>query len=166
MSWSDWLTSLVSWGALASSLVAIAGFLFVQRQVRQSERSLLGSTSQFCYQSMSALLMVLIDKPHLRPYLYENRPLPPPDEDGELRQQVLALAAHYADFFDALLLQDLLGNVPVHEYISVWKGFIQDMLTRNAVIRQYCVDHPTWYSPELLALAERATKSAQPTLVA
>jgi hypothetical protein len=151
----------VSWAALISALLAIAGLLVVRRQLRQAERSLLGATSQFCYASMSALLEILIDKPYLRPYLYEGAPLPNED-DTDLRQQVLAVAAHYADFFDTILLQGRLGNVSVHEYMHVWKGFIQSMLRTSPTIRNYCLEHPSWYSPALAEFASKAQSIGTP----
>jgi hypothetical protein len=149
---STGLQLAVSWAALISSLAAIGGVIVVRRQMGQGERTLLGATSQFCYGAMSQLLQLLIEKPHLRPYLYESVPLPDPS-DFELRQQVLAIGAQYADFFDAVLQQGSLGNVPVQEYIHVWKGFMQTMLESSFVIRDYIVDHKAWYTPELYQLA-------------
>jgi len=159
-SFSGGLQTAVVWAALVSSLVAIVGVFALRRQLRQSERSLLGSTSQFCYGAMSALLQVQIDKPHLRPFIYESKPLPVEGVDDDLREQVLALAANYADFFDAVLLQGALGNVSVYEYINVWKRFIDHMLSASPIIREYCLSNPTWYSPELVALAQSAAPVA------
>ncbi|HEX5925195.1 MAG TPA: hypothetical protein VFY45_15290 [Baekduia sp.] len=156
------LASAVSWAALASSLLAVVGLVVLRRQMRQSERSLLGDTSQFCYESMSVLLQQLVTHPRLRPYLYENATLPSSMSDGELRQQILAMAAQYADFFDALLLQEALGNISAHEYNSVWRRFTRHMLSSSSAIRDYCLEHPNWYSPELLVLARAAAPSTLP----
>ncbi len=150
----------VSWAALGSSAIAIGGIWILRKQVRQDERSLLGGTSQFCYESMSILLQQLVNNPRLRPYIYENQSLPTSNEDPLLRQQVLALTAQYADFFDALVLQEELGNIPSHEYRTVWRRFIRHMLTTSSAIRDYCVEHPNWYSPALVALAREATEVA------
>jgi hypothetical protein len=109
---------------------------------------------------MSVLLQQLVSNPQLRPYLYENMALPDPDAARELRQQVMAMVAQYADFFDALLLQADLGNISAHEYDSVWRRFVEHMLSSSSAIREYCLEHPQWYSPELLALARRAVVKA------
>jgi hypothetical protein len=101
---------------------------------------------------MSTLLQQLVANPQLRPYLYESQPLPD-DADIALRQQVLAIAAQYADFFDALMLLDGLGNIHDHEFTTVWRRFIQHMLTMSEAIRGYCLDHQNWYTPALVTLA-------------
>jgi hypothetical protein len=101
---------------------------------------------------MSTLLQQLVANPQLRPYLYESQALPD-DADIALRQQVLAIAAQYADFFDALMLLDSLGNVHDHEFTTVWHRFIRHMLTTSAAIREYCLDHQNWYTPALITLA-------------
>jgi hypothetical protein len=157
---TDLVQSIVSWAALLSSLAAIIGVLAIRNQLRQSERTLLGSTSQFCYTSMTQLLQILIDKPHLRPYLYEGKSVPS-DDQPDLRQQVLAIAAHYADFFDAVLLQGTLGNIAVHEYIEVWQGFISNMLQSSQVIRDYVLDHESWYTERLRCMASLAAEPSQ-----
>lgn len=154
---TDLLQAAISWAALLSALAAIVAVVVLRRQLKQSERTLLGSTSQFCYQSMTQLLQILIDKPHLRPYLYESKQMPS-DNEPDLKQQVIAVAAHYADFFDAVLLQGTLGNIAVHEYIEVWQGFIGNMLQTSEVIRQYVLDHESWYTERLRSMASDAAE--------
>ena len=154
---TDLLQAAISWAALLSALAAIVAVVVSRRQLKQSERTLLGSTSQFCYQSMTQLLQILIDKPHLRPYLYESKQMPS-DNEPDLKQQVIAVAAHYADFFDAVLLQGTLGNIAVHEYIEVWQGFIGNMLQTSEVIRQYVLDHESWYTERLRSMASDAAE--------
>jgi hypothetical protein len=149
------LTTAVSWAALASALMAMAGVWAVRRQSIQAERSLLGSTSQFCYESMSKLLQQLVTNPELRPYLYENESLSD-GADPALRQQVLAIAAQYVDFFDAVMLLESLGNVHDEEFSTVWRRFIRHMLTTSVAIRRYCLDHQNWYTPTLVMLAQQA----------
>jgi hypothetical protein len=150
------LTAAVSWAALISALVALVGIWVLRRQFQQAERSLLGSTSQFCYEAMSTLLQQLVTYPQLRPYLYDNQPVPSSEADAVLRQQVLAIAAQYADFFDALVLQQALGNIQSDEYNDVWRRFIRHMLTTSDAIRDYCVGHPNWYTPALVDMARAA----------
>lgn len=163
---TSWLTSAVSWAALASSVFAVAGLAVLRRQFKQSERTLLGNTSQFCYESMSILLQQLVANPHLRPYLYDNEPVPSAATEPVLVQQVLALAAQYVDFFDALILQEQLGNISAYEYQSVWRRFIRHMLASSNAIRGYCLEHPNWYSPGLVALARAADASRPPSEIA
>ena len=158
---TNWLQMAVSCAALVSSLIAVAGVVLLRRQIQHSERTLLGSTSQFCYEGMSSLLSVLVEHPHLRPYLYENAPLPSERERNDLRQQLFAIAGWYADFFDAILQQESLGNVPVAEYLHVWEGFIRNTLENSSVVRNYCLGHPTWYSPRLKELALVASEAGR-----
>jgi hypothetical protein len=149
----DWLQLGVGIAGLASALVALVGVLVVNRQLKLSKNTLLGGTSQFCYETMNRLLEILIDKPQLRPFLYEGVLLESISDSPDLQQQVIAISAYYADFFDAILLQQSLGNVHVEEYLHVWKGFIATMLITGPTIRSYCLQHPSWYSPELVELA-------------
>ncbi len=104
---------------------------------------------------MSTLLQQLVTNPQLRPYLYENESLSD-GTDPALRQQVLAIAAQYADFFDAVMLLESLGNVHSEEFSTVWRRFIRHMLTTSAAIRGYCLDHRNWYTPALVTLAQEA----------
>jgi hypothetical protein len=158
----SWLTAAVSWAALASSMLAVAGVAVLRRQFKQAERSLLGSTSQFCYESMSTLLQQLVAYPHLRPYLYGNAPLPSETTDPILHHQVVTLSAQYADFFDALVLQQELGNISDYEYRTVWRRFIRHMLVSSSAIREYCLEHSNWYSPTLVALARDSMSAPAP----
>ena len=153
---SSWLTSAVSWAALASSLLAVAGVVVLRRQFKQAERSLLGNTSQFLYESMSILLQQLVIHPHLRPYIYDVKAVPHGPGDAMLREQVAALSAQYADFFDAIMLQQALGNISEIEYRTVWRRFIRHMLASSTAIREYCLEHANWYSQGLVAMARDA----------
>lgn len=150
-----WTDKAVSWTALVSSLVAIRGFTVLRRQVKRDERNMKGAISQFGYSGMSRLLEILIEKPHLRPYIYDNRELPTSD-DLLVRDQVLALGEQYADFFDAVLHQNAHGNASVQEYIRVWKVSITRMLESSSVIRDFVLEHQEWYSPQLHSLARGA----------
>lgn len=105
---------------------------------------------------MSILLQQLVTHPHLRPYLYGDEALPSEAAEPVLREQITALAAQYVDFFDALILQQQLGNISDHEYSTVWRRFIRHMLVSSTAIRDYCLDHPNWYSPGLVNLAREA----------
>jgi hypothetical protein len=142
-SWTDVTQAIAS---VASVVVGLIGFLLVVYQIRQLQRSIYGSTFESLYSQENNILHVFIDKPHLRPYFYDNKAIDPSDENYN---QVMAIAELCTDFFEHLSLAQ--ENLPP-ETRSRWNRCIIDFYRSSPALRlqiQTCRD---WSCDELLTL--------------
>jgi hypothetical protein len=149
---NSWLTSITLTSSIASLITAISAltaFVFLRRQQIQTERQIIGATSRYMYEEMGRLLGILLDHPELRPFIYEGHAL---DQAAtkEQRQQILALAGLYSDFFEQLLYQRTFGNLSVDEYSETWEHFTRTILTSSEVLRNYALDNPDYYGSAYL----------------
>ena len=88
---------------------------------------------QAVYQHMTAEwidhLKMMVEKPALRPYFEDSMPLPP---DGDLRQQILAMAAVRLDAMDAILT--FAGVQGQADEIGGWRNTFLAAFQRSVVL--------------------------------
>jgi hypothetical protein len=157
-SWATWATLASSVAAVLTAVATLVAFIFLRHQQQQTERQINGATSRYMYEEMSKLLGIFLDKPELRPFIYDGKPI----DDGmsaEQKQQVLALAGLYADFFEQLLYQRTFGNLSVEEYESTWSEFIQTLLSASVVLREFAIANSSLYSPQFVTLVAECAPS-------
>jgi hypothetical protein len=129
--------------ALAAILVNIAGFMLVSYQVRQQAVATRGETyASLCGLSYD-ILKLFVDRPHLYPYFYEQKPL---SDAGDHRVEVLACCEMIANYCDNTALQA--ESIP-REILDRWRNFIRGQLRMSAVLRDFLREYRSWYSPEL-----------------
>lgn len=152
-SWIQWASLASSGAAVVTAIAAVIAFSFLRHQQSQIERQIRGTTSRFMYEEMSRLLCVFIERPELRPYIYEGKTL-----DSTLdpldHQRVLAVAGLYADFFEQLLYQHNFGNLSSAEYTATWVTFSTAVLGQSPVICQHVSSNPKYYSRDFVEYVE------------
>jgi hypothetical protein len=142
-SWTDVTQAIAS---AASVVVGLIGFLLVVYQIRQLQRSIYGSTFESLYSQENNILHVFIDKPHLRPYFYDNKAVDP--SDGNYNQ-VMAIAELCTDFFEHLSLAQ--ENLPPETRFR-WNRCIVDFYNSSPALRLHIQTYRDWYCDELLNL--------------
>lgn len=149
--WLNWATLASSAASLITAIAALIAFVFLKIQQRQTERQITGTTSRYMYEEMSKLLGILLENPDLRPFIYEGRSLDLAATESQ-RQQVLAIAGLYSDFFEQLLYQRNFGNLSKDEYAGTWQQFINTILASSTVLRDFALQNRSYYGAEYMDL--------------
>jgi hypothetical protein len=92
---------------------------------------------------------LFIDFPHLRPYFYDNVPVPADSGD---RNQVLAAAEFFLDVLECIWDRK---SEYSRKDVAAWQRWILDLFDTAPVLRTYFVETSTWY-PTLLDLHTQA----------
>lgn len=128
-------------------LLTMIVFGYQAREMAQQSRAGAAATRASVYQSI-AQQMQEIDKlfvvhPHLRPFIYENKPTP---REEPTRTQVLALSELLVDFFDNFVAQS--GQIPSHLY-EPWERYARSVMETSPSMCVFWSQNREWYS-ELL----------------
>lgn len=133
-------------GGLFGALVG--GFYTLRAATRQIDIMLMqirGDVNERLFNQNQTILEFLGNHPHLRPYLYDNKPINDcPDDEG--RDQIRLVAEMATGFLEIIAVSIL--EMPVHDK-QLWKQYIVDIYRTSPAIREHLDESRDWYSPEL-----------------
>lgn len=124
-------------GAIASSL-ALVGLLGIYKQIRSEQLALNTQTSWTMYDASLSVLQMFVNQPELRPYFYDNRPLPMYEPE---RSRVLAMAEVVGDHLENIVISGKTGAI-ARDTFYVWVRYIFMMGRRSQVMRRFLSDRP------------------------
>jgi hypothetical protein len=123
----------------AVGLLAVAYTLFVE--ARRFRRTLaLSVHGQLLTSSFNALIM-LLERPELRPFLYEGRELSK-EVDLRLQQQVKIACEMYSDHFELVCLQ--MERLKSEGSWPGWVTHMTDVISRSPSLRQHFRETAAW----------------------
>jgi hypothetical protein len=122
------LNTIGTW--LGPAITAV-GFIFVWSQLKRERVSLETQTSWQVYGLSLNIQTLFIDNPELRPYFYEEAPLP---EVEPGRSKVLAMAEIICDHLESLVLSKEAMDIDV---MNVWVPYMQGLYRKSSVIRDF-----------------------------
>lgn len=93
---------------------------------------------------------VFLEYPLLRPYFYDNAPLPAADVDPELHHRVLAAAELVLDILESIWDRKSTFGEGFEES---WREWIHDAFAGSAAVRRVYSENEVWY-PVLKALRD------------
>jgi hypothetical protein len=132
---------------LGTLFVAMGGFLFLIRQVKQIERTISSAANVSLSAQSIEILKEMARSPGSYACIYENAPLP--DNDKQC-SEILCVCERVADYLDHVASQQAnLGPASQR-----WGRFVDDTLARSQVLRDYFRKYRNWYSPEPMARVE------------
>ena len=133
-------------GGLFGALVG--GFYTLRAATRQIDIMLMqirGDVHERLFNQNQTILEFLGNHPHLRPYLYDNKPINDcPDDEG--RDQIRLVAEMITGFLEISAIS--IPEMPVHEK-QLWKQFIVETYRSSPAIREYLDESRDLYSDEL-----------------
>lgn len=94
-----------------------------------------------------------ITYPELRPFFYENVPVPP---KHPARYRIEAIAESMLDLMDFSYTSMLVHPRYKENDEKAWRAWIVDSFRNSAPKRDFYDRHRTWYSDELIPLREMA----------
>jgi hypothetical protein len=139
--------SAVGVAAIVVSLITVAT-LERQNLLISSQREL--GTHTMLIDHNADLLRLLVQHPELRPYFYENVPLP---TSGDDRARALTMAEMWTDLFEQVVIQS--EHLPP-EMAPTWRQYAKDMYGSSSAIHAYFAESRDWYVTELQDLWHEA----------
>ena len=157
-------------GAIAAGVVSAAALvvslLFLARQTRASaEQNRLANqiasseVKADIFQSVDRILYRLLDFPSLRPFFYDDAPLPGVD-DVELRALVLTTAELFANVIERGL-DSYLNVDPASDFPNPMDAYARDVLAASPALRGLVASTPQWW-PHLAEWVSGAGVAPQP----
>ncbi len=115
-------------------------------QTRLSRNAVIAQTWQGLQQEGNDLSRLFVDKPHLRPYFYDSKPV---DGSDPNYNAVLAVCELYLDFFDAFQ-DDYVFELPDMDKNGknrlLWEQYFKDMFSSSPALCSYAKGKESWYS--------------------
>ena len=124
-------------GAVASML-ALVGLLGIYKQIKSEQLALNTQTSWTMYDASLSVLQMFVNEPGLRPYFYDNRPLPMYEP---ARSRVLAAAEVVGDHLENIVMSGKTEAI-ARDTFYVWVRYIYMMGRRSQVMRRFLGDRP------------------------
>lgn len=146
--WPEILEALGTW---ATALAAVIGFIFIQRQISQAERTIRGTTHERLTAESFEVLRFLASVPRTYAYFYEGKEL---DGDEEHRESILYATEALANYAEHVIAEK--PNMTEADW-KVWRRFLDDTFRRAPIVRNHVERHSDWYAPELLEIANQAS---------
>jgi len=144
--WTDIAQAI---GSIVSCGVTIIGFIFVYKQLKQVEQTIQKDSLESLYGRVHEIHQVILNDPQLRPFFYENRPLP---DDEMLLNKVAVFSEMVLDFYELISHQkDFMPS----DLFDSWETYIKDLYRRSPVLKDHLHKHSTWYSAEMRAFLTR-----------
>jgi len=138
---------LTAISTLTYTLAAVAGFYYLNKQMRHMRRSINSQTYQSIYSRGFENMELLLEYPELRPYFYENKSIR--KIDPMEYQKVMALSEIILDFFEHLLAEK---ETFTPENFEHWKWYMRDIYSRSEAMRVFLADKEDYYNRELLEI--------------
>jgi hypothetical protein len=155
------LSSPVQWTAAAQILVSVIGFFFVGRQVLLLGRNTRGSAQDRLYAHYTEVCKLFMQNPHLRPYFYDNMPVP--ENDPKLRGEVDAMCEAIWGLIEHSVVQKC--NLPDDGWRGCWLPYARERIEKSRELTGFFDLNAGWYTHALReTLREiRREPSAAPT---
>ena len=107
--WTDIAQAI---GSVVSCLIGIIGFYVVAKQLKQVDKAIRKEALESLYGRVYEIQQVVLQDPQLRPFFYDNKPLP---EDTDTLNKLLVLSEMVLDFYELITLQkEFMPSDPLH----------------------------------------------------
>jgi hypothetical protein len=132
--------------AILSIVITLLGYIFLFRQITQTNKGIQHSSGVAIYSISSEFYKFLADNSKLRPYFYNNKEVIENDNDQD---KLLAMCEYLADFFEFVIIESK-GLDP--RIFESWKDYMSVIYKNSPVFRFYLSKYKSNYTPELLAV--------------
>jgi hypothetical protein len=133
-------------GTIAGVVVSLIGFIFVSVQLRQNRSTIEGQIHALVYQLGNGIYIMFIEHPELRPYFYDNKPLP---QDETEREKVFAAAEMLCDFFEYVVH----GRTTMAKQLRQgWLTYMRAMYSDSTCLQHYLENYKINYTSEFIKI--------------
>lgn len=136
----------VKWTDVAQLGVAIVGFVLIWLQLAKLKKALAGDAYTSLYEQYVDVCKLFLQKPHLRPYFYEQRTVDSREPGSE---KTLAEIEIVAELMVGLLEHAALqqDSIPKEIYTQCWLEYTKDRFKSPSLVA-YWHENQRWYAKE------------------
>lgn len=144
--------------ALFSLATVVLTIVLVVRQTREMTRQSIYAaygTAGNIYKDVSIQMMeidrLFFEHPELRPYFYENQPLP---DDPREMTRIEALAELFMDFLDMVIVLETTTPPEMNIPWAEWQDYIAELYLSSPAIRHFYHANRDWYDAKVRELLD------------
>ncbi|MEU4676234.1 hypothetical protein [Micromonospora sp. NPDC023737] len=138
-----WTETAQAWAAIGAAAASVIALTAVVVQLRHLSWSLQTTARGATYNIGVRLKDVFIEHPHLRPYFFENRPVP---ADHPEYGRIATIAELCCIYLQEIAAQS--RNVSTANR-AAWFSLLRSLYESSPPVRSQLENHMTWYSEEL-----------------
>ncbi|GAA0657390.1 hypothetical protein GCM10009535_40510 [Streptomyces thermocarboxydovorans] len=153
MQWTDEVEAVATAVGSTAALIGLAALIV---QLRHLAEGLRASARRATYDIGVQIKLILIEHPHLRPFFFDNMPVPPGHPDAS---RIASLAELYCIYFQEIAEQ--WHNVSPRNR-AAWESLVRSMYRSSPPIREQFGRRLSWYSAELREFVELLQREPAP----
>lgn len=142
---ADWVNAYAAWtsaiGTWVGSIVVIVSVFILQRQIRETRRTIESAAIQGAYDVWVGIDQFFVQHPELRPFFYRAKPM---DEslDEASRRKVEAAAEMILD-----CMANVFHQLPTlgPEEREAYGNFLKDRYQTQPALKQFVDEYEHWY---------------------
>ena len=134
--------------------VSALGFVVVAWTLRVLVRSIDAQSSAGVAARQLEFDKVILAYPCLYKYFYQGHDI---GADDPTYTRVMTATQLLANYFDGYFRQQ--GMYQQMWPDRMWRGYIQDHITKSPALRRYLIDHPTWFASEFVQMSQSSVPS-------
>jgi hypothetical protein len=132
------------WAAITS----IVGFILLIYQIHRLHLTVQGETHSKLYTHYLEVTKLLLQKPRLRPYFYDGKPLDPSlAPDADLRIEVETMCEVFLGLLEHAVLQQ--GNLPGDSWNNCWRAYVRERFSSSPELARFFHANEKWYAEAL-----------------
>lgn len=139
------MSAPVAWPAVAQVLASVIGFFFVGYQLFLLGRNTRGSAQDRLYAHYMEVCKLFMQNPHLRPYFYDNMPVPA--DDRKLRAEVDVMCEAIWGLIEHSVVQKC--NLPNDGWNGCWLPYARERVERSNELTKFFDLNVNWYTQAL-----------------
>lgn len=140
--------------AAIAPLLTVASIYFVVRQLRKNEEATWSTTVEHVHARMHDIHRIFLEDPGLRPYFYENAPVPAAGatgQAGDRRAKILVMAELICDYFEQVIWHH--HHLPTSEAKEGWNLFMEQLFQSSPALRSHLWAQRRMYPGDLKRIA-------------
>jgi hypothetical protein len=141
---SNWTEEAQGVGAILGVIITIIGFIFIYRQIKQTQKTIEQSNHTSIYAISAEFNKYLADNSELRPFLYEGKEF---DKNHMLSNKILIVCEMLTDMFEFIIIEHKSINSSIY---GTWRSYIELIYSNSPAFRYYTELYRSTYSKELL----------------
>ena len=143
------LNDLVTWAPVFQAAASFVGFGLVLWQLIVLRRNIEGATQDRLYAHYTEICKLFLEKPYLRPYFYNNEPMPDsnPADHPALTQEIDVMSETILGLIEHAVVQH--ANLPSDSWSHCWQPYAVERVLKSQTVRKFYEDNKDWYAEAL-----------------
>jgi hypothetical protein len=140
---------LATYAPLVQAAVSLVGFGFVLWQLIELRHNVQGATQDRLYAHYGEICKLFLEKPHLRPYFYDNeaKPVTCPVDRPSLNDEIDGMSEMILGLIEHAIVQH--GNLPTDSWSNCWLPYAIERVKKSQTIREFYQKNKLWYARAL-----------------